>query len=268
MTLRSNVIPESSGIQLIEVPGGRVECLDIPAAHAVVPDLLLLHEGLGSVSMWRDFPHQLARATGARIVAYSRLGFGRSSPRPTPYTPRFMHEEAQEILPALRAALGLERPILVGHSTGASMALLHAAHDPAHVAGVVAMAPLIDVEDGNVESIREARRIFETTQWRDKLARHHAHPIERVFSSWNDTWLDPAFRRWAITRDLEAIRCPVLGIVGIDDPYSSPRQLDLLAAGAAGAVSLELLKIPACGHVPHRDQPEAVLSATARFAGR
>ncbi|HUP30874.1 MAG TPA: alpha/beta hydrolase [Usitatibacter sp.] len=253
---------------MIQVPGGTVEVLDLPASRPGRPDLLLLHEGLGSVSMWRDFPQELAEATGARVVAYSRLGFGRSSARLDPYTPRFMHEEAELIVPALRHALAIERPVLVGHSTGASMALLHAAHTPDTVAGVVAMAPLIDVEDGNVESIREARRIFATTGWRAKLARHHAHPIDQVFSNWNETWLDPGFRRWAITRELEAIRCPLLGIVGLDDPYSSPRQLQLLAAGARNAASLDLVQIAACGHVPHREHPAQVLQAIAAFPVR
>ena len=247
----------------VEVPGGRVEVLDLAGSE---PALFLHHEGLGSVSMWRDFPHRLAAATGSRVVAYSRLGFGNSSARTTPYTNRFIHEEARDIVPVVRRALGLAAPIHVGHSTGGSIALLHAAHAPDSVAGVVAMAPLIDVEDGNIESIRDARRIFETTAWREKLARHHAHPIEQVFSSWNDTWLEPSFRQWAITGELHAIRCKVLGIVGIDDPYSSPRQLDLLAEGARNAAGIELVKLAECGHVPHRDQPERVVQAISRFA--
>ena len=250
----------------VALGGDSFEYLDVPAASAGLPDILLLHEGLGSVSMWRDFPAQLARATGARVVAYSRLGFGASSVRTAPYTPRFMHEEAQETIPALRGALGIERALLVGHSTGASMGLLHAAHDPDHVAGVVAMAPLIDVEDGNVESIREARRVYETTGWRDKLARHHEHPIDTVFASWNDTWLDPAFRAWSITRDLARVRCPILAILGEDDPYSTRQQLDVLVARATSATTVEALTIPACGHAPHREQPAAVLAAIARFA--
>ncbi|HET7730187.1 MAG TPA: alpha/beta hydrolase [Usitatibacter sp.] len=258
-----DVIPGSPGIRFVALQDGRIEVLDLPGS---TPPLLLLHEGLGSVSMWRDFPHQLAAATGSRVVAYSRLGFGRSSARTTPYSNRFMHEEARDALPPLRAALGLDRPILVGHSTGASIALLHAALDVDGVAGVVAIAPLIDVEDGNVESILEARRIFETTAWRARLARHHEHPIEQVFSGWNDTWLDPSFRQWSIVADLAAVRCPILGIGGLDDPYSSPRQLDLIETGARNARRVELLKLPACGHVPYRDQPEAVLAAIAGFA--
>jgi pimeloyl-ACP methyl ester carboxylesterase len=249
-----------------EVDGRRFEYLDLPAAHAGSPEMLLLHEGLGSVSMWRDFPERLARETGARVIAYSRLGFGRSSPRTAPYTPRFMHEEAQGTLPALRRALDIRRPVMVGHSTGASMGLLHAAHDPLGVAGVVAMAPLIDVEQGNVRSIREAKRLFETTDWPAKLARHHEQPVHAVFASWSDTWLDPEFHHWTIAPDLAAIRCPILAILGEDDPYSTAAQLEALAAHAVHASSVERMTLAACGHAPHREATDAVLAAIARWA--
>ena len=238
------------------------ECLEIPGAS---PGLLLLHEGLGSVSMWRDFPHALARATGRRTVAYSRLGFGRSSPRTKPYGPRFMHEEAEEILPALRRELAMPEVVLVGHSTGASMALLHAASEPAAVRGVVAMAPLVEIEGSNLASIEAAREHYRTTDWRDNLARHHAHPVDAVFASWNDTWLDPAFREWTITAELAQVRCPILAILGDDDPYSTPAQLEALARSATNARSLETLRLPGCGHAPHREAREEVLAAIARF---
>ena len=249
----------------VEVAGGRIEYAEHPAAARGLPELLLLHEGLGSVSMWRDFPERLALATGARVISYSRLGFGRSATRTLPYTPRFMHEEAHETIPALRRALAVARPVLVGHSTGASMGLLHAAHDPEGVAGVVAMAPLIDVEGGNIDSIRDARRVYEDTDWRAKLARHHDHPVDAVFSSWSDTWLDPAFRAWTIAPDLAAIRCPILAILGVDDPYSTPAQLRAMAAASIAASTVELMQIPRCGHAPHRERPELVVPAIARF---
>jgi pimeloyl-ACP methyl ester carboxylesterase len=238
------------------------EVLDLPGAN---PPILLLHEGLGCVGLWRDYPAQLAAATGSRIVAYSRLGFGKSSARRSPYTERFMHEEAQETLPALRKALSLERPVLLGHSTGGSMALLHAAHDAGGVAGVIAMAPLLDVEESNLASIREAKAIFETTPWGKKLARHHDHPIEEVFASWNDTWLAPFWRNWSIAGDLRPIRCPVLAVGGRDDPYSTPRQLDLVQNGLDPAVRLVRLDLEDCGHVPYRDQPEATMAAVVRL---
>ena len=262
MTLRQtgdgDVIPESSGIQF---RGGRLEVLDLPGA---APELLLLHEGLGSVSMWRDFPQRLAAAAGKRVIAYSRFGFGRSSPRTAPYGLRFMHEEAEEVLPELRRRLAIERPVLVGHSTGASMALLHAAHDTRGVAGVVAMAPLIDVEGSNLESIAAARESWRTTDWRDKLARHH-DDVDAVFRGWNDTWLDPAFRSWNLRADLPGIRAPILAILGSEDEYASTAQVETIRAKATHAASFELLLLPGCGHAPHRDRPDAVVAAVARL---
>jgi len=252
-----DVIPEWSGIQF---RGGRLEVLDLPGA---APELLLLHEGLGSVSMWRDFPQRLAAAAGKRVIAYSRFGFGRSSPRTAPYGLRFMHEEAEEMLPELRRRLAIERPVLVGHSTGASMALLHAAHDTRGVAGVVAMAPLIDVEGSNLESIAAARESWRTTDWRDKLARHH-DDVDAVFRGWNDTWLDPAFGAWTIAADLARITCPVLAILGEGDRYSSRAQLQALARHATAAC-VETRVIADAGHAPHRDAPREVLQAVAAF---
>ena len=247
----------------VEVEGGKLEYLDIPATRPTIHPLLLLHEGMGSVSMWRDFPAALAAATGARAVAYSRLGFGRSSPRPAPYTPRFMHEEALEILPMLRARLGLAAPVLIGHSTGASIALLHASVSHSDVAGVVAMAPFAFVEESNLAAIRDARHAYETTDWRAKLARHH-DDVDGVFRGWNDTWLDPGFASWDISREIAHVRCPVLALRGEQDRYSSAAQLDAIAKSAVAA-NVEVLTLPGCGHVPQRDRPGEVIGAIARF---
>lgn len=249
----------------VEVPGGRLETLDLPG-RGPSPELLLLHEGLGSVSMWRDFPARLAERTGARVIAYSRHGFGRSAPRTWPYAVRFMHEEAEETIPALRRAMGIERPLLVGHSTGASMALLHAAADRRGVVGVVALAPLVYVEDSNLASIAAAREHYgKKSDWRDKLSRHH-DDVDAVFRGWNDTWLDPRFRTWTITPDLHAIRCPILAILGDQDPYSTAAQLDAIARHAVNAQRFERLGLEGCGHAPHRDAPVEVLGAIVRFA--
>jgi len=237
-----------------------LETLDIPGAS---PAILLLHEGLGSVSMWRDFPQRLAAATGRRIVAYSRRGFGRSVPRERPYTPRFVHEEAEEVIPALRERLGLESPVLVGHSTGASMALVHAAGS-APVAGVVAMAPLTNVEGSNVESIQRARSLYESSDWRTRLARHH-DDVDAVFYGWNDTWLRPDFRNWNILAEIARIRAPVLAILGQSDEYSTPSQVEAIAENLPRGTRFESLLLPDCGHAPHREQPEAVLAAVKGF---
>lgn len=249
----------------IEVGDIRLECLDIPASRPNVPELLLLHEGLGSVSMWRDFPAVLAASTGCRTIAYSRRGFGRSSPRVDPYGLRFMHEEALETLPRLRDQLGIARPVLVGHSTGASMGLIHAGAGRWDVAAVVAMAPLTTVENSNVESILAARRHYESTDWREKLSRHH-DDVDSVFYGWNDTWLRPEFRAWNILEDIAGIRCPVLAILGDDDPYSSVAQVDAIAANASAAANVRIVRIARCGHAPHRDKPEVVVPAIAGMA--
>lgn len=256
----SDVIPESSGIQFVEVGGATLEYIDLPASRPGLPEIVLLHEGLGSVTMWRDFPAVLAAATGCRTIAYSRRGFGRSSARVDPYGPRFMHEEALETLPRLRHRLGIARPLLVGHSTGASMALIHAGAGLGHVAGVVAMAPLTTVEDSNVESILAARRHYETTDWREKLARHH-DDVDSVFYGWNDTWLRPEFRAWNILSELAGIRCPVLAILGEDDPYSSAAQVEAIATNAPSSAQVRILRILECGHAPHREKPDVVIPA-------
>lgn len=258
-----SVIPAKAGIQFIDLDG-KLEVLDLPATRPGRPELLLLHEGLGSVSMWRDFPHALAEATGCRTIAYSRQGFGRSGPRTSPWTPRFVHEEALEVIPRLRAALGIRNPVLLGHSTGASMALVHAGAGRWPVAGVVAMAPLTDVEDSNVEAILAARRAYETTGWREKLARHH-DDVDVVFYGWNDTWTRPDFRDWNLRGDLAGIRAPVLAILGRGDEYATAAQVELIRRVAVQARSFEFLHLDDCGHAPHRDQPRAVLGAVVRL---
>ena len=250
----------------VELAQGRLETLDIPALAAGRPEILLLHEGLGCVSMWRDFPARLAEATGCRTVAYSRLGFGRSAPRSAPYTPRFIHEEAFGAIPALRERLGIGNVVMIGHSTGASMALVHASANESPVAGVVAMAPLTTVEGSNVESIERARTLYETTDWRSRLARHH-DDVDAVFYGWNDTWLRPDFRGWNILDDLRRVRAPVLAILGSDDEYSTTAQVAAIAANVPDPSRFQSLLLPGCGHAPHRERPDAVLQAVMGFLG-
>ena len=244
-----------------------LEIVDLAATKSGLPELLLLHEGVGSVSMWRDFPQEVARATGCRTVVYSREGFGKSSRRTRPVTPRFMHEEAHEVIPELRHALGIANPVLVGHSTGASMALIHAGADRWNVAAVVAMAPLTFVEASNIASIRQARTMYETTRWREKLGRHH-DDVDRAFYAWNDIWLDPAFAAWTIAEDLARIRCPILAILGSGDQYSTPTQVHLIRDLAVHAASFEFLELGDCGHAPHKDRPAEVLAAISKLVER
>ncbi|MDE2003157.1 MAG: alpha/beta hydrolase, partial [Betaproteobacteria bacterium] len=202
--------------------------------------------------------------TGCRTIAYSRYGSGRSSRRIEPYLPRFMHDEAFRILPVLRAELGIASPVLIGHSTGASMALIHAGAEGSDVAGLVVMAPLVFVEQSNLDSIRAAQAVYRTTDMRQKLARYH-DDVDGVFWGWNDIWLDSRFRSWSIADDLRGIRCPILAILGDDDPYSTPAQIDAIRHSAVSAAGLEFLKLPDCRHSPHRDQSSTVIDAIGRF---
>jgi pimeloyl-ACP methyl ester carboxylesterase len=214
--------------------------------------------------MWRDFPRALHDATGARVIAYSRRGFGRSEPRTSPYDPRFMHEEALETLPVLRRKLGIQNPVLLGHSTGASMALIHAGANRWPVAAVVAMAPITFIEPSNLASIERARELWRTTDWRAKLARHH-DDVDMAWSAWNDTWLDPRFREWTIEEDVRALRVPILAILGKDDEYSTPAQVEYVRRLATGVPSFELVLLEDCGHAPHRDHPGAVVAAVGKL---
>ena len=175
-----------------------------------------------------------------------------------------MHQEALEVLPALREALGLERPLLLGHSTGASMALIHAGAKRWPLAGVVAMAPLCFVEDFNLQSIRQMQEVFRNTDLKQKMGRHHDDP-EAVFWSWNNIWLLPAFGAWSIEDSLPGIRCKVLAILGTGDEYSTPRQVDAIRRLAVNSAGVQVLKLAECGHSPQRDQPQRVLEALVRF---
>jgi pimeloyl-ACP methyl ester carboxylesterase len=241
--------------------GRQFEYRFVQAAAAGGGDLVMLHEGLGSVSTWREFPEQLARATGCRTLVYSRHGYGRSSPLDAPRRVDYMHEEARVWLPAILKRLGVREPVLFGHSDGASIALINAAAPDSEVAGIIALAPHVKVEDLTVRSIDEARTAYLETDLRARLSRHHAN-VDSAFWGWNRIWLDPAFRSWNIEKLLPSIRCPILAIQGEDDEYGTMEQIDSISRTASGAKSLAL---PACRHSPHRDQPRAVLAAAKEF---
>lgn len=257
----------TEGITPIAVAGREfdIECRWVGPACAAGPVVVFLHEGLGSVSMWREFPARLCEALGVRGLVWSRPGFGRSTARPGAerWGPDFMHRQAREILPALLDALDVRAPyLLFGHSDGGSIALIHAASFADRVAGLIVLAPHILVEDISVRSIEQAREAWQETDLRDRLARHHAD-AESVFLRWNDIWLAPEFRHWNIEALLPSIRCPVLAIQGCDDEYGTMAQIDGIAAVLPGT---RLLKLERCGHSPHRDQPEAVIEASRAFA--
>ena len=227
-------------------------------AQPIGLDIVMLHEGLGSMSMWRDFPERLAAATGCRTLVYSRHGYGRSTPLDRPRSVDYMHEEARIWLPAILERLGIRYPLLFGHSDGASIALIHAAQPHSDIRAVVALAPHVKVEEITVRSIAETRTTYDRTDLRERLSRHHAD-VDCAFWGWNRIWLDPKFRSWNIEGLLPSIRCPVLAIQGKDDEYGTMEQIDSIGRGTAAAT---LLALPACRHSPHRDQPDAVLEAT------
>ncbi len=246
------------GFVEIDWRGRRVSIEHEWIGNAAGPLVVFLHEGLGSLAMWRDFPARLCAATGTRGLVYSRPGYGRSTPRAPEeaWDLDFMHRQAHEVLPSLLAALGVtEPPWLFGHSDGASIALLYAARYP--LAGAVVLAPHILVEDLSVQSIEKARIAYETTDLRQRLAKYHDDP-DSAFYGWNRIWLHPPFRQWSIEEEIRSITCPLLAVQGLDDEYGTLEQVRGIARRLP---QTRLLELPDCGHSPHRDRPEAVIAA-------
>lgn len=252
-------------METIQVNGARLEIQRIaqPAGASRSP-IIFLHEGLGSVAMWRDWPQHVCAAAGRAGIVYSRRGYGASDPVPDVrgagrLGPDYMHREALEVLPKLLAALGIERPVLLGHSDGGSIALVYAAQYP--VAACVVMAPHVVVEDKSVQSIEEARQAFLAGPLRERLARYH-RDVDVAFWQWNDIWLDPAFRAFDIRPDCRRIEAPVLAIQGEDDPYGTLRQVDEIAPTRG---PFERRVLARCGHSPHRDQPDLTRDHIVQF---
>ena len=261
----------------VDIDGVFIELEHIPApsgSRQGSAPLVFLHEGLGSVSMWRDWPASLCAATGRAGLMYSRQGYGKSSPvvdvrgeprqqangqRSGRLLPDYMHREALDVLPKLLSALGIEKPVLIGHSDGGTIALLHASRFP--VEACVVMAPHLFVEDVSVQSIGEARDAYKTTPLRDRLSRYHDH-VDVAFWQWNDVWLSAEFRDFNIRAECRSIIAPLLAIQGVDDAYGTMAQIDELMISVPHADRLALHN---CGHSPHRDQPEVVNQAISQF---
>jgi pimeloyl-ACP methyl ester carboxylesterase len=230
------------------------------------PTLVLLHEGLGCVDLWGEFPDRLAAATGAGVFIYSRAGYGRSSPAKLPRPVRFMHEEARDVLPRVLGTIGFRRGILIGHSDGASIATIFSGSIQDHrVRGLVLIAPHFFTEDMGIAEIARAREAYENGDLREKLARWH-EDVDNAFHGWNGVWLDPEFRNWDITDELAYIRVPILLVQGEDDQYGTIRQIEVAERECYCPVEVKLL--PGVHHAPHREAPAATLRHATEFITR
>ena len=247
----------------LQVAGQELEYLALPGARAA-PSLVLLHEGLGCVALWKDFPALLRDATGLPVFVYSRAGYGGSSPITLPRPLDFHTREALEMLPAVLDAAGLTDTVLIGHSDGATIALVYAGvtQDP-RVRALVAMAPHVFCEAQTVLTIGAAKCAYQATDLRERLARRHGANIDNAFWGWCDAWLDAGFADWSVEQHLPGVAVPVLTVRGDDDPYSSAAHVERIARALPGRV--ERVALAGCGHSPQLDQPTATVSAIARF---
>ena len=261
-------------LSLVELPANTergpllIEYQWLNAEHSEAPVVIFLHEGLGSIAMWKDWPQTLCNTLGWRGLVYSRPGYGGSTPRApgVKWPVDFMHQQASDVLPALLDALRINaeernRIWLVGHSDGGSIALLYAAAFPDALAGVVAIAPHLFVEQLSIDAIARTKLAYHHSDLRDKLSRYHAD-VDSAFFGWNDIWLDPAFREWDITDCVSSIECPLLAVQGHDDEYGTMRQIDTLQRQRPHT---SLVKLPSCGHSPHRETPEILNRAITLF---
>lgn len=256
-----------SGVQFADIQWRnsplRLEYQWVGARRSEYPVIVFLHEGLGSIALWKDFPEEFCRAHRLTGLVFSRYGYGQSTPRPAQekWPVSFMHEQAHQVLPAFFSHLGITKPWLFGHSDGASIALLHASRFSEKLSGIVVAAPHILVEDITIASIRAAREVYLTQDLRSRLGRYHADP-DSAFWGWNDIWLDPAFRAWNIENDLSTITCPVLAIQGEDDEYGTLEQIYGIQRKIPAT---KIVVLAQCGHSPHRDQAQALSQEVAHF---
>jgi pimeloyl-ACP methyl ester carboxylesterase len=255
--------PGAVTTESVAVDGVRLEVAWHGEASTAGPTLVFLHEGLGCAAMWRDFPRQVAADVGARVLVYSRQGYGGSDPVSLPRPLTYMHDEGQKVLPKLLETLGIDDAVLVGHSDGGSIALVYAGSEDVHaharLRGLVLMAPHVFCEDVSVDSIREARVAFEQGDLRAKLARYHGTNTDGAFWGWNDAWLDPEFRRWSLEAFLPEVRVPTVVLQGADDRYGTLAQVDAIERGI-GALCKRIV-VEGCGHDPAREAPEATRRA-------
>ena len=251
---------------MLELGPMRLEYRMIGLRADAAPTIVLLHEGLGCVGLWDEFPDRLQQATGAGVFVYSRAGYGKSSPVTLPRPLTFMHEEARAVLPKLLDAIGFRRGLLLGHSDGASIATIYAGSVQDHrVRGLVLIAPHFFTEDSGVAEIARAKHAYATTDLRARLARWHAD-VDNAFRGWNEAWLDPGFRAWDITESLAYIRVPILIVQGENDQYGTLRQVEVAREECYCPVEVALL--PNVRHAPHREAPALLLDTVSEFANR
>jgi pimeloyl-ACP methyl ester carboxylesterase len=243
------------------VDGKWLEAVRVEARRSNLPTIVMLHEGLGSVAHWKDFPSQLAEEMGVGVFVYSRYGNGYSDALREPRSPTYMHHEAQIVLPEILQKARIERPLLLGHSDGASIAILYAGIFPDAPAGVILEAPHVFVEDVAVSSIAQTKVLYNETDLPRRLGRYHAN-VDSMFWGWNNIWLDRSFRTWNIESYLDFITCPVLLIQGTNDEYGTIRQVEAIQKRLPFA---HVLMLPNCGHSPHGDQRDATVNRIVQF---
>jgi pimeloyl-ACP methyl ester carboxylesterase len=263
-TTNTNANPQPTCLERlfnISVAGRQLEALHLTGISADRPTIIFLHEGLGSVSLWRDFPQCVVAATGCSALVYSRYGYGQSDVLGESRQPDYMHREALDVLPAVLKQCEIEKPILFGHSDGASIALIHAGagHE---VAGVIVEAPHLFVEDISLQGATQAALTYRTNDLPQKLARHH-RDADKTFWGWHDIWTSAAFRDWNIESHVASIRCPILAIQGEQDEYGSAAQIHAIAKACPDITSAHLLA--ECGHTPHKDQANRTLELASSF---
>ncbi|HTC29875.1 MAG TPA: alpha/beta hydrolase [Candidatus Acidoferrum sp.] len=249
--------------ECLEVAGQSLDVLRLPGATHEAQTLVMLHEGLGSIGLWHDLPRRLRDLTGHSVLAFSRHGNGFSSVLERPRNARYLHDEALTVLPALLDWAQVERPLILGHSDGASIALIFAGAHPQRAAGLVLLAPHVFVEACSLRSITEIAERYRAGPLRERMARHH-RDVDRTFFGWNDIWLDPTFADWNIEEYLPSIVAPVIMVQGRDDEYGTMAQLDAIARGLR--VRADRIELDDCGHSPQRDRPGAIESIVAAFA--
>ncbi|MHB0852574.1 alpha/beta fold hydrolase [Stutzerimonas nitrititolerans] len=249
--------------QFLETANARLEYQFVQSEASTGPTLVLLHEGLGSLELWKDFPVQLAEVCNAPVLIYSRQGYGRSSPVPLPRSLDYLGMDGPDELARVLDGLGLEQVVLVGHSDGASIALAYAARQDPRVRGVVVLAPHVDVEPASVEGVRRTVRAYTRGDLRERLHAYHGDNLDGAFRGWSETWLNPAFAAWSLYRELPCIQVPLLAIQGYEDEFATPAQLETIARNVAGPCRTVMLEH--CRHFPQNQARPRVLALIAEF---